>query len=56
MTYAAYLRSASECATIHDAQQLIKLAARDELLSNTQYDLIYRIAIKSAYRENETEV
>lgn len=56
MTYAAYLRAASECATIQDARQLIKLAAREEFLSNTQYDLIYRIAIKSACRENETEV
>jgi hypothetical protein len=48
MTYAAYLRAASECATIQEVHQLIKLAARDEFLSNTQYDLIYRIATKSA--------
>lgn len=49
--FLVYLATAIECATMDDAQRLIDQVAEDTRISDRQYDVIRRTAIKSAHGE-----
>lgn len=52
MTYSDYLTAARACASDTEVDELLKIAADDESISDRRYYHIRHVAIESAYEAN----